>query len=915
MGDSDRPQEPRQLGPTPQVAGAERIRAGVRAALFGDRQPTEPRAEPETEPLEDAVPDRLGRFRVLERLGEGGMGVVYSAYDPELDRKVAIKLLRPGPGGSSQSGSSGAGRLQREAQAMARLNHPNVITVHEVGTLEHQLYVAMELVDGGTLSAWLTERERSPDEVLSMFVQAGEGLAAAHAAGLVHRDFKPDNVLIGRDGRVRVLDFGLARAGTSRSPEAERAQSSLIVHREGSNSALETPLTRTGAVMGTPAYMSPEQHLGHATDARSDQFSFCVALWEALLGERPFAGKTYVEVATAVVKGKRRDPPSNRLPRSVISALQRGTSTDPAHRFETMQDLLIQLRPSRIGTWRLAAIGLGVAATASALTWASTESTQAPVDRCAAADRSLHGVWDEPRRARVQAAIFQGDKPYAPRVWQSTARLLDAYAEQWITSSREVCATSLVDETNTELYQRRQRCLDSRRQDLDALVTALAEGGEGVTLQAIPAASNLPQLSACADPKRLQAWSAPRDPEAQRRLAQARARLGAARAQAALEGYDKAMATAQQVIEEAQDLDDPATEAAGLLILGEQQERAGHNAEAEGTLRQAVHRAEVAEAHGTRAQALIALVYLVGGDGDRYAEARSLAAEASAVLRVLGADPLLQAKLDTNLGKAAHEAGQEEEALAFYQASLAANEKLFGDEHPDTGRALTNLGTQLSRLGRHDEAQQHLERALATFESVLGADHPWVATALANLSMNYGRQGKLEPAIATQQRALQIRRASHGVEHPSVRRSMFNLAFSLYEARRYEDARALLVEGHALATSGGDPPEVLARWIVQLGSVELLTGRRAEARQRLESLLATLDADDASGSAREARTTAAIAYLASDPNRAKKHTEAILRHDPEHVRGRTIAALADSLLQLEQLIASGRGRVVRAVGP
>src|SRR5262245_44538442 len=236
----------------------------------------------------------LEHYILIGKLGAGGMGVVYAAYDPKLDRKVAIKLLRPDRVDPDQ----GRARMMREAQAMARLAHPNVIGVHHVGIWKDQVFVVMEFVDGGTLRQWLAEKPRTATELLGVFLQAGRGLAAAHAAGLLHRDFKPDNVLLGKDGRARVIDFGIARAlqadrvagpsvaGVLVSEEATTA-SSGFPSSSSPKTPLEIPLTRPGTILGTPAYMAPEQRRGLEASARSDQYSFCVALYESLYGERP----------------------------------------------------------------------------------------------------------------------------------------------------------------------------------------------------------------------------------------------------------------------------------------------------------------------------------------------------------------------------------------------------------------------------------------------------------------------------------------------------------------------------------------------------------------------------------------------------------------------------------------------------
>ncbi len=272
---------------------------------------------------------RLGRYTILEQLGQGGMGVVYTAYDPELDRRVAIKLVRT-------AGAESSARLLREAQALARLSHPNVVGVFDVGTFGEAVFVAMEHVDGVTLSAWLRDdRERA--QVVAMFTAAGRGLAAAHAAGLIHRDFKPDNVLVGKDGRPRVVDFGLARA-------AETVPAPL----EGTvpPTAAVGDLTATGAIMGTPAYMAPEQFLGVPADARTDQFSFFVALYEALYGQRPFEGETFASLSMNVSQGKVRPAPARTsVPQKLRAVLLRGLRPSPDARHPSMEAVLRALAP------------------------------------------------------------------------------------------------------------------------------------------------------------------------------------------------------------------------------------------------------------------------------------------------------------------------------------------------------------------------------------------------------------------------------------------------------------------------------------------------------------------------------------------------------------------------------------------
>ena len=289
----------------------------------------------------------IGRYVIVECLGVGGMGVVYSAWDPKLDRKLAIKLVRVKQGASG--GTRGRNRLLREAQALARVRHPNVITVHDVGAHEGRVFVAMEFVEGITLQQWLERRpERPYRELLDIFLQAGRGLAAAHRAGIVHRDFKPENVMIGSDGRVLVLDFGIARGPWASDDEPSGVgEQDTSVEDLGPSERVEDGMTRPGGVVGTPGYMSPEQRRRRPLDGRSDQFSFCVALWEALAGEHPFTGGTARARYESILAGPCIVP---RVPRAIVRALSRGLSPEPADRFpslDTLLDLLAKPMPRR----------------------------------------------------------------------------------------------------------------------------------------------------------------------------------------------------------------------------------------------------------------------------------------------------------------------------------------------------------------------------------------------------------------------------------------------------------------------------------------------------------------------------------------------------------------------------------------
>ncbi len=301
--------------------------------------------------LQPGDPARVGRYSLLRRLGVGGMGNVYRAYDPELDRQIALKLV-------TKRGDDDLDtplRLVREARAMAKISHPNVAAVYDVGIIGRVVYIAMELLEGPTLSRWTQDTPRPWTEVLNMYLQAARGLAAAHDAGLVHRDFKPDNVMLGADERPRVLDFGLARPAPLDGDDQLLSDAEPVFISEVEPDAPLRPrprqpsgsfdlglsVTQHGLISGTPAYMAPEQHLGQDGGPAADQFAFCVALWEALFRTRPFEGSTYFEISDAIIEGRRRPVPAqSRVPAWLCAILDRGLAPDPRARHPSMRALM-----------------------------------------------------------------------------------------------------------------------------------------------------------------------------------------------------------------------------------------------------------------------------------------------------------------------------------------------------------------------------------------------------------------------------------------------------------------------------------------------------------------------------------------------------------------------------------------------
>ena len=385
----------------------------------------------------------IGRFSVLGLVGRGGLGEVYAAYDPELGRRVALKIV------ADAEDRGGSARLRREATAMARLSHPNVARVYDVGYVDDQLFIAMEFIRGETLRSWLAARPRAWRDIREIFLSAGKGLAAAHREGITHRDFKPDNVLIDEDGRARVVDFGLASSVHSEPPPAHPTADDSL-----SDNNTQPSDANAG---GTPAYMAPEQHLGRSPgDHRSDQFSFCVTLFEALHGRRPFLGRTWETLRPQVLRG---DPGAaqRRCPVHVASAINRGLNPDPERRFPDMDALLAELSRSEARSPARKLLVLAAAAVAALVAWRLAAPAPA----------------DPPRPPPAPACAEQGDE--ACRVERLRAMLdrAETLAHQHQKDQALALAREVVAAAERELGKHHPLTLEARdRHDILATLTA-----------------------------------------------------------------------------------------------------------------------------------------------------------------------------------------------------------------------------------------------------------------------------------------------------------------------------------------------------------------------------------------------------------------------------------------------------------
>ena len=786
----------------------QQIAARVRAQLFA-RPP---------------APEKLGRFTLIEEIGRGGMGTVHAAHDDRLDRKVAIKVLRR----DDLPSEAARARLLREAQAMARLNHPNVLPIYDVGHDEGVVFIAMELVEGQTLQQWLGDGPRPWPQVLPRFVQAARGLQAAHEAGVVHRDFKPGNVMLDDAGRVRVMDFGLARLTDEQELEESVPSGGAV-----SMSSHVGSLTRTGTVLGSPYFMAPEQHLGLQSDARSDQYAFCVALWFAAYGVWPFEAEELKELCEAKMRRPPSLPGDHAAPRWLAPLLIRGLSAQPDDRFDSMAELLRRLEgserpPSR---WRVAGIGLGISvlAVAGGISLGDSSSKRP----CEGAGDRLQGVWDRAAAAEVEAAVERTGLPYAQASWTRLSALLDEYTDALSAGYVDACEATVVDHEQSEaLMEARMRCLDDRRDQLAGLREALTTNGPDLLPRSVLAARRLPSIDSCADPKYVESEMLPADEGQEReQLAALRSRLARTRALMLASDYDAAMTIAREVRAEAKTLGHAPLVAETGHVIGDIHLDEGRVPEALEIFRETYFGAAERGQHELKAEIATHMVYVLGYRQAKHDEAQQWIKHASADIDRLG-DERARARLLNNRGLVLVSAGHYEDALAAYREALEIRERLGDPEFPQVATLVNNMGIAYKSLGRAKEAQEAFERAVAIRDEELGSEHPSVASTLNNVAVALVMQANYEEAEAVYRKVLSIMEPIHGADHVDVARTRFNLGNLLRDVGRYDEA----LEAHQRALDARERglgelhPDVAA----SLNSLGMTYGARGQSERALE---------------------------------------------------------------------------------
>jgi tetratricopeptide (TPR) repeat protein len=809
-----------------------------------------------------------GRYLVLERLGAGSMGVVYAAYDPQLGRRVALKLLHPGAGRTLEDRA----RLLREAQSMARLSHPNVVAVYEAGEVRSELHIAMEYVEGKTVREWLGEGRRSWREVVGVFVQAGRGLAAAHAAGVVHRDFKAENVLVDGGGRVKVTDFGLARS-TEGVEEGSQLEGPVV----------EGGLTATGALHGTPGYMAPEQFTSRRADPRTDQFSFCVALYEALYGERPFAGETLKALVFAVTTGSvRGEPKETEVPRWVRQVLLRGLAAEPGARFASMEELLGELGRdpavrARRATW-VAVAALAVAAMAGMGVWARWRAGQV----CRGGDLQMAGVWDEPRRVEVRHAFLATGAPLADNAWKYVERELDRYVAAWTRMHRDACeATWIRKEQSQALLELRMACLERRRLELASLAEIFAAADEEVVENVGMAIASQTPLDACADavalttPDRL-----PADPERRQRVEALQADLGKVRALSHAGKLLDALPRAEAAVEKARAIGHAPSLAEALLALGFVHQHLEEPQLAEAAYREAIVASLEGHHNEILVEAFTRLSVVVGDRQSRVEEGERFAGYARAALRALGpGHERLEELLIVSEGGLATARGDYAEAMRLDELALALTDRTHGPGDVRTGYVTHDVAFDCLTMGDYGRALELFRRAVAIFEKTIGPNHPVYAQALNSEGTALRKLGRLVEALALHQRARAILERVAGQENLLVCDAMNDEAIDLRQVGRLDEAFTEQVRAVDICRRAAPRNQSISDGLTNLAEIHLARGqneRAVEVAREASALVADLLGRDHPARSNPLSVEARAQLAAGRPDRALAPAEEAL---------------------------------------
>jgi tRNA A-37 threonylcarbamoyl transferase component Bud32/tetratricopeptide (TPR) repeat protein len=826
-----------------------------------------------------AEPASIGPFVVLRRLGEGAMGVVYVGYDVVLDRRVAIKLVHPRHLGSAAV----RGRMIREAQAMARLSSPYVVPVFQAGEHEDSLYLAMEYVEGQTLTAWLSAEPRPWQVVLRTVIEAGRGLAAAHAAGFIHRDFKPDNVLVDAEGHAHVLDFGLVRTGTDAlqhgvenaaavTEDNDAPPATTLPYAElelGRSSPGWTRLTQPNKAIGTPAYMSLEQHFGRPVGAATDQFSFAITLYEALYGARPFQGETWDQLRRVVQKGVVAPPPlHSRAPRRLFNVIQRGLAARPEDRWPSLDAMLAALErdPGRRRVQVAAVAGLLGLTAAAGYGLASVRSVEAP--RCEASTRELAGVWDAEREAAVARAFTATRAPFAADTLTRVRSRLGEYADAWVGEHQAACEAHASGVQTGRMMDLRVTCLGRRKVHFAALVDQFGAADRAVVEHAVQAVAALPSLGDCSNVDALTGGPAPpNDPRTATRVESLRERLARAAVLEHTGQFGPGRVLASQVRGEAEVVGYAPLVAEAALVVGSLYMAEARWPEAEAALTEALQIGITDDLPAISAEATARRVFVVGEGLGRSVEALATETFAEALVQRARDDGRLAALLHNNLGAVYDSQGDIDAARAHYERTIARLQRRPGPADPLLAITHNNLGNMDLDRDEFAAARAHFRLARDLFAAILGEAHPFVAHAIAGLGEASAQGGADTEALGHHIDALARMEAAYGPEHLYLLQPLTGLGQAQARLGQPGPAALHFRRAVAIADARGEVHVMLARSLAGLAELAAAAGAREEALERYARAARVYGETIGADAPESARAATRAQALAAAPSR------------------------------------------------
>ena len=728
--------------------------------------------------------ETIGRYQIRSLLGAGGMGQVFIAVDLELGREVALKLMRPG---RVESTLRARARLLREAQALAKLQHPNVVCVYDVGTTGDQVFIAMELVTGHTLGAWLNSGARSWRAVRDAFLAAGRGLAAAHAAGIVHRDFKPSNVIVG-EKRVVVVDFGLALSRRDKTGPGDE---------DGADSStfLDVTLTLTGERLGTPRYMSPEQHAADTVTPHADQFAFAASLWEALYGAPPFPGETRAQVLDTM-RAAPSPPPNHKAPERVRVALARALAFRPEDRWPALADLLDELErdPAVARRRLLGVLAVSVAALAAPVAFVVGQKGLSAPDRCDGGERLAQAAWTSDARARAKDAFLATGHPTALESFARVDAAMDRKLEVWARAHHGTCeATRVQHEQSESLLDLRMGCLEQARGELAAFGNALGRDldADGVN-RAVEASAHALDLAHCSNAAELRAAvPPPPDPDTARLIARLSAEVDRLQADGNLGRLQSALTLARALLPEVRATHFAPLLARLLMRASTLETSAGDPDTGIDLLYEAARAAGEAHDDVVHAKALAWLVSSLGARG-RTDEAKKFILLAEGAAERVANQPELLLVLHHEVGAFYyHSLHDPRSALPRLGLALAFAQSLYGPDSLEVGKILNSIGGAECMLGRMRDALVDNRRATEILAARLGATHPETLVTSSNLGVIETELGNYEAASVLFERDLEQSEKNYGAESHDAVIAAMNLASVRFWTGRLAEAHEL----------------------------------------------------------------------------------------------------------------------------